>query len=73
MKKKKGLFKKRSQEKIERVPKILKSDCIRTQAPGGIDAAKRINLAYVRECNHERIHSALDWLTSSDSFKEERP
>ena len=60
-----------SNGKIERFHKTLKSKCVRTQALGGFEEAKKIIEAYVHEYNHERLHSALNYLTPADSLKGE--
>ena len=60
-----------SNGKIERFHKTLKSECVRTQALGGFEEAKKIIKAYVHEYNHERLHSALNYLTPADYLKGE--
>ena len=60
-----------SNGKIERFHKTLKSECVRTQALGGFEEAKTILAAYVHEYNHERLHSALNYLTPADYLKGE--
>ncbi len=61
----------KSHGKIERFPKTLKSECVRTQALGGFEEAKTIIEATVHEYNHERLHSALNYLTPADYLKGE--
>ena len=61
----------KSHGKIERFPKTLKSECVRTQALGGFEEAKTILAAYVHEYNHERLNSALNDLTPADYLKGE--
>ena len=56
---------------IERFHKSLKSEYVRTQALGGFEEAKTILAAYVHEYNHERLHSALNYLTPADYLKGE--
>ena len=60
-----------SNGKLERFHKTIKSECVRTQALGGFEEAKRVIGAYVHEYNHERLHSALNYLTPSDYLKGE--
>ena len=60
-----------SNGKMERFHKTLKSECVRTQALGGFEEAKKIIKAYVYEYNHERLHSALNYLTPADYLKGE--
>jgi transposase InsO family protein len=59
----------KSNGKIERFPKTLKSECVRTQALGGFEEAKTILATYVHEYNYERLHWALNDLTPADTLK----
>jgi transposase InsO family protein len=60
-----------SNGKMERFHKTLKSECVRTQALGGLGEARRVIGAYVHAYNHERLHSSLNYLTPSDYLKGE--
>jgi putative transposase len=60
-----------SNGKMERFHKTLKSECVRTQALGGFEEAQRVIGAYVHAYNHERLHSALNYLTPSDDLQGE--
>ncbi|MHB8421659.1 MAG: IS3 family transposase [Leptospirales bacterium] len=60
-----------SNGKMERFHKTLKSECVRTQALGGFEEAQRVIGSYVHKYNHERLHSALNYLTPSDYLKGE--
>ncbi|AIA30419.1 integrase [Leptospirillum ferriphilum YSK] len=60
-----------SNGKIERFHQTLKSECVRTQALGGFEEAKKIIETYVHEYNHERLHWALNYLTPADYLKGE--
>ena len=55
-----------SNGKLERFHKSLKVECIRRQAPGNIDEAKRIIKNYVHHYNHKRLHSAIAYVTPVD-------
>ncbi len=60
-----------SNGKMERFHKTLKSECVRTHALSGLEEAQRVIEAYVHEYNHERLHSALNYLTPSDYLEGE--
>ena len=58
-----------SNGKMERFHKTLKSECVRTQALGGFEEVRKIIRTTVHEYNHERLHSALNYLTPSTTSK----
>ncbi|WP_158423179.1 integrase core domain-containing protein [Leptospirillum ferriphilum] len=47
---------------MERFHKTLKSECVRTQAPGGFEEDRKIIRACVYTYNRERLPSALNYL-----------
>lgn len=58
-----------SNGKIERWHKTIKGECVRRTALGGLDEARKVIAAYVREYNELRLHSALNYLTPADYLK----
>ena len=55
-----------SNGKLERYHQTLKITTIRPQAPGSLDKARRVVAAFVRYYNHERLHSAIGFVTPAD-------
>jgi putative transposase len=58
-----------SNGKIERWHKTIKGECVRRVALGGLDEAREVIAAYVRDHNETRLHSALNYLTPADYLK----
>jgi len=55
-----------SNGKIERFHKTIKTECIRPQCPISYEDAVRIIDKYIYEYNHERLHSAIGYITPMD-------
>ena len=55
-----------SNGKLERWHQTLKVTTIRPQAPASLDAARRLVAAFVQHYNHERLHSAIGFITPAD-------
>jgi putative transposase len=57
-----------SNGKLERWHASLKQECIRPAALSSADEARRRVAGYVRHYNHERLHSALGYVTPADKL-----
>jgi putative transposase len=57
-----------SNGKIERWHRTLKATTIRPQAPGSVEAARRMVGTFVDHYNHKRLHSALGFITPADKL-----
>ena len=57
-----------SNGKLERWHQTLKVTTIRPKAPSSLDEARRIVAAFVAYYNHERLHSAIGFVTPADSL-----
>ena len=57
-----------SNGKIERWHKILKSECIRKKTPLSLEEARQVVTDYVDHYNHERLHSAIGYITPVDKL-----
>jgi transposase InsO family protein len=57
-----------SNGKIERWHKTLKQDCIRPNVPMSIEEARKLVEKFVDEYNHQRLHSALGYVTPDDKL-----
>lgn len=55
-----------SNGKIERYHRTIKSECIRPKTPLSLDEARRVVTDFVRTYNHERLHSAIGYVTPAD-------
>jgi putative transposase len=55
-----------SNGKLERWHQTLKVTTIRPKAPGSLDEARRLVTAFVQHYNHERLHSAIRFITPAD-------
>jgi len=55
-----------SNGKLERWHGILKQECIRPSCPSTIEEAERRVTDFVRSYNHERLHSAIGYITPHD-------
>ena len=55
-----------SNGKIERYHRTIKSDCIRPKTPLSLDDARRVVTEFVQTYNHERLHSAIGYVTPAD-------
>ncbi len=55
-----------SNGKIEAWHKTMKVETIRPNCPGTLEEAIRLMEAHVRYYNHERLHSAIGWITPAD-------
>jgi len=55
-----------SNGKIERWHKTLKSDCIRPGVPLSLEHARQLVEAFVDHYNHQRLHSAIGYVTPGD-------
>jgi transposase InsO family protein len=57
-----------SNGKLERWHKSLKVECIRPACPEDVEEARRRIAAFVDHYNHERLHSAIGYLTPADKL-----
>jgi putative transposase len=57
-----------SNGKLERWHGSLKQECIRPACPASVEEARRRVGEYVDEYNHERLHSALGYITPADKL-----
>ena len=55
-----------SNGKIERYHRTIKSDCIRPKTPLSLEEARRVVTDFVTTYNHERLHSAIGYVTPAD-------
>ena len=55
-----------SNGKLERYHQTLKVTTIRPKAPGTLEEARRMVAAFVEYYNHERLHSAIGFITPAD-------
>ncbi|TWT55944.1 integrase core domain-containing protein [Allorhodopirellula solitaria] len=55
-----------SNGKIERYHRTIKSECIRPKTPLSLDEARRIVGEFVHIYNHDRLHSAIGYVTPAD-------
>jgi len=57
-----------SNGKLERWHGSIKRECIRPACPGSLDEALRLVASYVDAYNHQRLHSALGYITPGDKL-----
>lgn len=57
-----------SNGKLERWHQSLKQECIRPACPANAEEARRQVAAFVERYNHERLHSALGYVTPADKL-----
>jgi putative transposase len=57
-----------SDGKIERWPRSLKSESIRSGVPLSLEDAQRLVANYVRHYNEVRLHSALGYVTPANNL-----
>jgi transposase InsO family protein len=57
-----------SNGKIERWHKSLKSECIRKKTPLSLEDARQVVTHYVAHYNHERLHSAIGYISPADKL-----
>jgi transposase InsO family protein len=57
-----------SNGKLERFHKTIKGECIRVKVPLSLEEARGIVTDYVTYYNHERLHSAIGYVTPSDKL-----
>jgi putative transposase len=58
-----------SNGKLERYHKTIKSTCIRPQTPLSLDNARQIVTRFVDHYNHQRLHSAVGYITPFDKLQ----
>lgn len=58
-----------SNGKLERYHKTIKGTCIRVKTPLTLDDARRIVAEFVARYNHERLHSAIGYVTPNDKLQ----
>jgi putative transposase len=58
-----------SNGKLERWHKSLKTECIRPKSPISLADARDLVESYVNEYNHERLHSAIGYITPRDKLQ----
>ena len=63
-----ALFYPQSNGKLERWHGSLKGECIRPAALDNVDEARRKVASYVHHYNHERLHSAVGYITPADKL-----
>jgi putative transposase len=59
----------KSNGKIERWHKSLKTECIRPKTPLSLEDARRIVAEFVKRYNTERLHSAIGYVTPEDKLE----
>jgi putative transposase len=57
-----------SNGKIERWHQTLKADCLRPHVPLSLDEARRLVAEFVNHYNHQRLHSAIGYVTPADKL-----
>ena len=57
-----------SNGKIERWHRTLKSTTIRPKCPESLEEANEVVSAFVDDYNHERLHSAIGYITPADKL-----
>lgn len=57
-----------SNGKIERWHGTLKRDCLRPNAPLSLEEARRLVASFVEHYNHQRLHSAIGYVTPADKL-----
>lgn len=57
-----------SNGKLERFHYSIKAECIRKKIPFDLEQAKRVVAEYIRYYNHERLHSAIGYITPIDKL-----
>ena len=57
-----------SNGKLERFHYSIKAECIRKKIPFDLEQAKRVVAEYIRYYNHERLHSAIGYITLIDKL-----
>jgi hypothetical protein len=55
-----------SNGKMERWHQTLRVTTIRPKAPGSLEEARRLVAAFVKHYNHQRLHSAIGFVTTAD-------
>ena len=55
--------------KLERYHKTIKGACIRPQTPLSLEDARRIVARFVEHYNHQRLHSAIGYITPFDKLQ----
>lgn len=58
-----------SNGKLERYHKTIKGTCLRVKTPLSLEEARRIVAEFVTYYNHERLHSALGYITPKDQLE----
>ena len=58
-----------SNGKLERYHKTIKSTCIRPQTPLSLENARHVVTRFVTHYNHERLHSAIGYITPIDKLQ----
>lgn len=57
-----------SNGKIERWHQTLKADCLRPHVPLSLEEARQLVASFVDHYNHERLHSAIGYVTPADKL-----
>lgn len=58
-----------SNGKLERFHRTYKSGCIRPLAPLSLADAIRLTAGFIDQYNHQRLHSAIDYITPKDKLE----
>ena len=58
-----------SNGKLERYHKTIKGTCIRVKTPLSLEDARRIVSDFVAHYHHERLHSAIGYVTPKDKLE----
>ena len=58
-----------SNGKLERYHKTIKNTCIRPQTPLSLQNARQVVARFVNHYNHQRLHSALGYITPLDKLQ----
>jgi transposase InsO family protein len=58
-----------SNGKLERYHRTVKGGCLRVKTPLSLEDAQRIVMKFVAYYNHERLHSAIGYITPKDKLE----
>ena len=64
-----SLYYPKSNGKLERFHKSIKSECIRKEPILSIKNARKVIERYINVYNSQRLHSAIGWITPIDKLR----